>query len=368
VNRKSSTPTVADAVAGHLSHRRQVKDYRNEVSLLSGPPTGKVTGRRAKVPALAKALGDLNLSRLTAEALADWEFERSGHLSHNRQRGNRFILLYWLRFCIDKRWLPETWVKHFPALPKQAVRREWLRPAQVGLLLRVAKEVLDAYKYFALYTFLQTGVRSAELPSLRTNDLNVSERTLTVRGKGRGDGKVRKIPVSPAFVDAWHEHIARYAIPPAAYLFFSRKPRLTGGPEQDWAWVIDYRKPASTKVFSHIFDDPTKEQARGQLTAAIMRAGRSGSAQPHELPHCAISPLVLRRTFACLALIQHRQTGKGGMPLERLQEAMGHADMNTTKLYLSDVEDYLSVGAESYDVLEAVETALENERARGVGA
>lgn len=360
---RSTPPTTAQALTDYLKHRRSTKDYRNEVSLLVGPPSGRVVGRRAAAPALARVLGELPLRRLSSEDLADWEYARSGALSHNRRRANRFILRNWLRFCIERSWLLDDMLIDFPPLPKQEVRREWLRPRQVAFLLRVAREALDDYLYFAVYAYLQTGVRAEELPSLRTSDLNEVERTLSVRGKGRGDGKIRRIPVSSAFVAAWHAHIEQYAIPPGGFVFFSRQPRLTGGPERDWEWKIDFRAGASTQVFRHIFDDPDddKSQGRGKITQAIMDARRAGAA-PDELPHCKISPLVLRRTFACLALIQNDRDPSAGLSLPRLQVAMGHNDIATTKLYLSDVGDYLAIGRANFDLMSALDVAIEHEK------
>jgi integrase len=361
---RTASPPLAQAIDRHLRRRRNVKDARNEVSLLAGPPSGRIVGKKPAAPALSPALGHIPCHRLTSDELADWEYERSGQLSHNRQRANRFILRGLLKFCIAEGWLPKTMLQDFPALKKQHVRREWLRPRQVAFLMNIARAVLDDYLYFAIYTYLQTGVRAAELPTLRTNDLQVAEKRLSVIGKGSGDGKPRPVPVSEAYAKAWQAHIRRYAIPPGAHMFFSRRPRLSGGAAREWEWQIDYQTPASPQVFRHLFDDPKVEagKGRGKLTQAILAAQRSGKVAAEDLPHCKISPLVLRRTFACLALIQNERDRKAGLSLARLERAMGHSDPATTRLYLSDVEDYLAIGQANFDLMDAVDVAIAQER------
>jgi len=74
--------------------------------------------------------------------------------------------------------------------------------------------------------------------------------------------------------------------------------------------------------------------------------GKIGALAASELdrtlaPHFRLTPQVMRRTFACTQLILH-SLNLGGMDIRSLQQAMGHASLATTELYLADVADYIN--------------------------
>src|SRR4051794_22430579 len=87
--------TVAESVERFLIHRAKSKNLRVEISLLVGPRSGRVVGKKAQAPALAVEHGSLPVHRLSAEVLAAWETRRNGPLPHNRQRGDRFVLRHY---------------------------------------------------------------------------------------------------------------------------------------------------------------------------------------------------------------------------------------------------------------------------------
>lgn len=57
-------------------------------------------------------------------------------------------------------------------------------------------------------------------------------------------------------------------------------------------------------------------------------------------PRFALTPKVMRRTFACTQLILH-SLHLGGMDVLTLQTAMGHARLDTTQRYLAEAEEYV---------------------------
>jgi integrase len=67
---------------------------------------------------------------------------------------------------------------------------------------------------------------------------------------------------------------------------------------------------------------------------------------------------VLRRTFACIQLILAR-LGLGGLDLLELQEAMGHESLDTTRVYLSDVQDYLGQMIDKTNTVDAAVAIIE---------
>lgn len=137
-------------------------------------------------------------------------------------------------------------------------------------------------------------------------------------------GKTRKMRVDDAFIAAWNAHVARFAIAPNGYMFFFRSPRFIA--QDTYEWVIDKSKACGAKPFQR-FCTMVQAEAERQL--------------PPELnPNFKVTPHVLRRTFACIKLIEHA-LGLGGMDLVTLQGVMGHEDLATTREYLADVDSYL---------------------------
>ncbi len=140
-----------------------------------------------------------------------------------------------------------------------------------------------------------SGLRVAELCSLRPGDVAIASRSVTVWGKG---GRQRRVPLSvPAAgaVDAWLQQGRPQMVPaprPGAgdALFFNRRGgRLT---PRDVRRILDRRAAAPT--------------------------------HPHALRH----------TFATHLL-------DGGADLRAVQELLGHADLGTTQIYTHVSRDRL---------------------------
>jgi site-specific recombinase XerD len=62
--------------------------------------------------------------------------------------------------------------------------------------------------------------------------------------------------------------------------------------------------------------------------------------KPELIPHFALTPKVMRRTFACTQLVLH-SLNLGGMDIRTLQKAMGHERLDTTQRYLADADEYI---------------------------
>ncbi|HEY3462565.1 MAG TPA: hypothetical protein VGK62_03815, partial [Gaiellaceae bacterium] len=108
------------------------------------------------------------------------------------------------------------------------------------------------------------------------------------------------------------------------WMFFYRSPRFTS--QENYEWVVDKARPCGAKPFQRLCRMVQAEAER---------------LLPLELtPNFKVTPHVLRRTFACLKLIENA-LGLGGMDVVTLQGVMGHEDLATTRDYLSDVDSYL---------------------------
>lgn len=76
---------------------------------------------------------------------------------------------------------------------------------------------------------LNTGVRTDELVGLRPESLNALDRTRMVVGKGRGDGKARRVPVSEEFRDEWQAYVMEHELTLAGWLFPQSAWRFPSG-------------------------------------------------------------------------------------------------------------------------------------------
>lgn len=368
MSRRKDSRMIPDLVEGFIGFRRRkgFKDIDTDISLLQGARSGRVTGKTAPAKALAKEFDDIPARRLDADTLGNWELRRNAKSGGAARRRNRFSLRAFIAYGISEGEFPASMLDHFPPLPKpQNVVRHWLTPEQVRFLLRVAKGVLDEYAYFMIVLFLTTGARTEEAFALTTSSLDVSKGELTLIGKGPLDGKARQVPVSKAFIEAWMAHIARHAITPGGYILFSRRPRLSGGADLEWEWVIDYTEPAAPQVIHHLLATEATagdEPYRGRLTKAL--ADAAATAAPEEQINFKLNPRVFRRTFACLAVISNATLGKG-YGLERLQKIMGHEDPATTRLYISDVDHYMRRDEEPLDLMATLAELEDHARRKG---
>jgi integrase len=102
--------------------------------------------------------------------------------------------------------------------------------------------------------------------------------------------------------------------------------------------------------------------AMDKLVEEFDDALRRGDISPELRPSFSVTPKVLRRTYACSNLIMAEQFGSGyGLDLRSLQVAMGHASLETTAIYLSDVQDQLNRHRRPVSLADGVEMLLKKQ-------
>ncbi len=139
-----------------------------------------------------------------------------------------------------------------------------------------------------LETLYGTGLRISELLSLRTSDLHMNERYLTVIGKGN---KERMVPLGEMAVVALRDYIEN------ARSLISKKP--------------------GTILF---YNYQGKEMSRQGFFKYIVSLAKSVGITKD------ISPHTIRHSFATHLL-------EGGTDLRVVQELLGHEDISTTQIY-----------------------------------
>lgn len=155
--------------------------------------------------------------------------------------------------------------------------------------LELVRESCETKQQRALFeTFYSTGGRLSEIQNVRINDINWNEKSVIIYGKGK---KERKVFLSAKAI----YHITSY---------------LNSRDDDCEYLVIGTRKPyrkLSTRSIQRIIDK-------------IELKAKEKGLKKHLTPH------VIRRTLASLSL-------EAGMDMNDLQNILGHADVETTKLY-----------------------------------
>ena len=345
-------PTVADAVEHYIRHRRVagIKSIKDEISVLQGP-AGRVVGKAAAGPALAKSqLGGLRMDRLEAHDVTEWfQTRHPEHLGRAMKKRGMSSVRGFLNYAVGQGWVHERVLAACVSLPAPNASRDWLRPEQlVAISDLVESGPFDSYQRFAFMSLRETGARAAETVAMQPMAMSRREGVLHVVGKGAGEGKQRSIPVGPDYLEAWDEHVARHGLSPKNWVLFRRWQVPLGGRERQMEMRIDTSTPSSTRPLRRLFN-AIDELARQELPSEFV-------------PDFLITPKVMRRTFACTALTLNA-LGLGGLDIYSLQKAMGHTSLETTAVYLSDVEEYIRGRQRDFDLLGGIREMLEGESA-----
>ncbi len=207
------------------------------------------------------------------------------------------------RYAHKRGWIAESPAARLrsPRLPKKLPR--FLDRDEVEALLNAREKGDLALRDAALLEVLYgAGLRVSELVGLNLADVDLSGRSLRVRGKG---GKERLVPIGQPAVAAVRAYL------PA-------RERL----------LIAARQPECEALFLHYRGARLSTRSvRRLLHRAVLRAGLSRDAHPHALRH----------SFATHLL-------QGGADLRSIQELLGHASLSTTQSYTHvDLERLLEV-------------------------
>jgi site-specific recombinase XerD len=333
-------PTVSDAVEAYLldcaaNPRLKASSLPSIRSVLRG--SDNRSGRRALgTPLYRSHLGRVAMHRITHADLSSWFAQRHEGAAAETVRRGASAFNGFLSFCHVEGWLDQEILQRSLrlGLPRGASNKDWLHPEQVVAFEAqvVPRERFDDYSRFVWTTLICTGVRTDELVRMRPRDLSPRQQELTVIGKGRGEGKRRSIPVDSDFVSAWREHTLRFELKPDDFLFFERRRVFDGADDRTGHWEYGRRTARIATSSVRSFVKALREEAEDVV--------RSGQMSIEVLPEFALQPKTLRKTYACNQLI-FKELGVGGLTARQLQVCLGHEDMQTTQIYLADVEKYL---------------------------
>lgn len=307
------------------------KDIDNTRSVLLGARK-RVVGKAAAGPAFAQSeFGNIRMDRLEAHNFSRmFSLRLPEDLAPATRKRGMSDMSGLIEYGIAQGWLHEHVRTAVITIADSPPRHEWLHPEQVVALTDLIYETdgFDDYQEFAWDTLLSLGVRPFEGVGLRRSALDPRERIVRVIGKGRGAGKPRKIPVDDDYIERWDEHAEKHGVKRDGFMLYRRLYHVRGGGTPHIEIVVDKAKPTTEKALRGLFDR-IQDAADTQL--------------PRDLaPSFKLTPKVARRTFACTQLILHR-LALGGLDLHSLQMALGHASLETTRVYLADVAEYLNL-------------------------
>jgi integrase/recombinase XerC len=161
--------------------------------------------------------------------------------------------------------------------------RQVLRPDEYTKMLSLAGA--NPKDYAVLQVFLQTGIRVSELANLRMGDIDFIKPAITVRGKGRVE---REIALEKKGIHALKSYLA------------VRPDNI------------------SKRVFLNYMGEPISERGIRKLVVKYRKeAGITKKASCHTLRH----------TFATYK-------AEKGVSAYQLQQWLGHANLNTTQIYV----------------------------------
>jgi integrase/recombinase XerD len=146
-----------------------------------------------------------------------------------------------------------------------------------------------------------TGARISEAVGLSLDDIDLTNRSVLLAGKG---GKQRRVPVG------------RYAVAAVEAYLVRVRPLLAAGSGGD---------TATRRVFLNARGGSlSRQSAWAVLRAAAERAGLRGDLSPHTLRHSYATHLI-----------------EGGANVREVQELLGHASVTTTQIYTQVTVDAL---------------------------
>jgi integrase len=360
----SEIPTAREATRMYYDWQesRGHKSLKDIKSVIGGRPLSRRSGVQPKAGPFGEHFGATPMHRITTEDVVRWFATRipTDSSPSFRKKAKSFLGVF-LAFCHSQRWIPATVLVAADEMESghMTADRRWLTPEQLCIFDAVVaeSESIQAYEAFVWKTYRDTGIRTFEGPQLVPASLELDRgpgRLHVEHGKGSGAGKPRFIDVADSYVDEFLRHVNRHSLRPGQPVLFQRRWLLLKGEKDVMGWVPDHNAKTTSKavngVFRRIQNGVNERVARGDISSRAV-------------PRWKLNAKVMRKTFACNQLILAR-LGLGGMDLEQLQDALGHASLTTTKVYLADVNDYLARSVARVGTGEAAQLILAEKHRR----
>lgn len=275
---------------------------------------------------MVKTAGPEELARLYVESKARGWSEASVRLFRN-------ALVFYYRHVIEK---PLGELGDWARGKRPTTQPVWLAHEDMMALLSHLRGLPSLMARVAY----GSGARSADLRKMRIKDINFTQKTITFRnGKGAKD---RTTFLAESVIPEMKEHFKRMR----ALWEMDRKNNRPGvevpsskfnGADWQWFWVWaadnESTDPRTGIVRRHHIHKSTLGKA---LAVGVKKWGGNQRVTTHSLRH----------SFATEMLMS-------GMPIQELQELLGHEDINTTQRYAHCIPRITARGKSPLDRREA---------------
>lgn len=223
-------------------------------------------------------------------------YQMNKEISNRTLDKYRQVLNAFFTWCTNEEYLAKNPCKNIKEIKYEAKQRHSLTRFQLEKLRRACESKRDLAIVDVLYS---TGCRVSELINMKFSDLNESEHSIKIIGKGKKHNTV--------------------------YLNDSAQISLSE--------YLKCRKGDSDYIFVSERSPHGKLSARA-IEHTIKLLGK-------KIGVSTLSPHILRHTSATLAL-------QSGMPLTTVQKMLGHASPNTTQIYAETSQNDVATSHQRY--------------------
>lgn len=262
----------------------EIWKFYEQDKTLEGYSPATLKGYKVQTALLYRYFGDQDINTITMFDLKKYLLETGGHLKPSSLGARIRFIRAFFKWASDEGYCESNPARKLRE-PRLGNRIPKAFSEEDTELLR---EACNTYQEHALIEFTySTGCRVGEVSRVNINDINWENRSLVVIGKGN---KQREV-------------------------YFSLKAKI-------WLqWYLNSRNDDNPALFI-TQRRPYRRLSIGMIRYVIKRVGRQAHIEKSIYPH------LWRHSFATHLLNK-------GCPLEGVQDLMGHAKLETTKIYCS---------------------------------
>ena len=228
-----------------------------------------------------------------------YAYQQSNGISNRSLDATRSCLSTFFQWLVNEKYLAANPMANIKPIKYEAKPREALSQIELEYLRRACS---DKREIAILEVFYSTGCRVSELTGIKLSDINWGAHSLTLLGKGN---KHRTSYLNAKAEVAIREYVT------------SRKH------ESEYLFCNDR---GGTQM--------TKSNVERIMRKITERSGLQGK---------RVSPHILRHTTATQAL-------RSGMPVQDVQQLLGHANISTTMIYASTCAESIAAGHRKFVV------------------
>lgn len=168
-----------------------------------------------KLKRILEALGKRKLSEITTREIESYLLRRGKNVGNATVARDLALIRFMFRKAVEWGYIKENPAQKIKAPKEPPGRSRWLKDSERERLLYFCKHSKNPLLYEIVLTGLNTGMRKGELQQLTWDDVDFSERVITLRKTKNNE--IRHIPISKSLLPVLTE--LRYKNPHWHYVF-----------------------------------------------------------------------------------------------------------------------------------------------------